>query len=470
MIYAFGEFELDTQLFELHRDGRPCALEPQVFNVLRYLIEHADHVVTKDELLENLWPGRVVSESALTSRLKTARRILGDSGREQRFIKTLHGRGYRFVAAVEQRADGTSPRSRSALEAPRTPASVSVPRPSAPVGRETELGVLEQLWRVAAGGRLQLVFIDGEGGLGKTTLISAFLDGLRAAEKAQIAVGQCVELSAADAAWPDGTITSQFRFTHTLYREALYAGLPAGRRKRLHAQIGERLERGFGAAAAERATELAIHFTVGGDYDRATHYRFAAAQLAFARGGYREAIGHLEQGLALLASHADIPEHEPRELGFQLLLAPALIQTGGWSEPRAEAALSRALEIAERLDDPRLPSVLYNLAGVYELRGEYAESQRWLEHQHALPKPFETPLAKLESHELLACSLYHQGDFENALEHAEAGLAAANVFDSDTKLYIYGENPRVSCHNWAGLAQWFLGYPDRARGPSTKAH
>jgi tetratricopeptide (TPR) repeat protein len=266
-----------------------------------------------------------------------------------------------------------------------------------------------------------------------------------------------------DAAWPDGTITSQFRFTHTLYREALYAGLPAGRRKRLHAQIGERLERGFGAAAAERATELAIHFTAGGDYDRATHYRFAAAQLAFARGGYREAIGHLEQGLALLASHADIPEHEPRELGFQLLLAPALIQTGGWSEPRAEAALSRALEIAERLDDPRLPSVLYNLAGVYELRGEYAESQRWLERQHALPKPFETPLAKLESHELLACSLYHQGDFENALEHAEAGLAAANVFDSDTKLYIYGENPRVSCHNWAGLAQWFLGYPDRAR-------
>jgi DNA-binding winged helix-turn-helix (wHTH) protein/tetratricopeptide (TPR) repeat protein len=749
VIYAFAEFELDTQLFELRRQGQPCPLEPQVFNVLRYLIEHADHVVSKEELLENLWPGRVVSESALTSRLKTARQILGDSGREQRLIKTLHGRGYRFIGSVERRAGAEPGRVEPAREAARGVApTVPVSRAPAPVGREPEIALLDRHWQAAGAGNLQIVFIEGEAGLGKTTLIAAFLARVRAGADARVAVGQCVELGAggeaympvldaldalcrgpggdevvaclediaptwllqlpglvgaeerqrieqrvlgvtqermlrefaaaaralgesrplllvledlhwcdpstlallawlgrrnesirlfilcshrpgeapeparslaetvyglrlrglarlivldplepaeitayleqrfpgctipravvetlhahtegnplflvsvvdswvdrgmlvesadgwrlqaqdvrlfdlipdtlrllindqlnrlaplqrrlleagsavgvrfpaalvegllaqegepcereltelaegspfiardSDAEWPDGTITSQFRFTHTLYRETLYAGLPVGRRTRMHAEIGERLERAYGAAAAEHAIELAIHFTAGGDYDRAAHYRFGAAQLAFGRGGYREAIAHLEQGLDLLARHPEIPEHDTRELGFHLLLAPALIQTSGWSESRAEAALERALALAEALDDPRLPSAIYLLAAIHELRGEYAQSQHWLERQHALPKPFASPLAKLESHELLACSLYHQGAFEQALVHAEAGLAAADVFDTESKLYLYGENPRVSCHNWAGLALWFLGFPERAR-------
>jgi class 3 adenylate cyclase/DNA-binding winged helix-turn-helix (wHTH) protein/tetratricopeptide (TPR) repeat protein len=103
MIYAFDDYELDTRLYELRRGGRPRKLEPQVFNVLAYLIEQRDRVVMKAELLEHLWPGQFVSEATLTSRLMAARKAIGDSGQAQRLIQTLHGRGYRFVARVEER-------------------------------------------------------------------------------------------------------------------------------------------------------------------------------------------------------------------------------------------------------------------------------------------------------------------------------------------------------------------------------
>ena len=106
MIYIFGDYQLDTLRYELRQGSAICALERQGFNVLVYLVQHCNRVVAKDELLEQLWPNHSVSESTLTQRLRAVRRALGDSGREQLFIKTVHGRGYRFIAAVEERASG----------------------------------------------------------------------------------------------------------------------------------------------------------------------------------------------------------------------------------------------------------------------------------------------------------------------------------------------------------------------------
>jgi len=102
MIYRFGDCELDDQRYELRRGGALVHLEPQVFEVLAYLARHRDRVVPKAELLDQIWGSRFVSESALTSRLKAARRAVGDSGREQRVIGTVHGRGYRFLAPVRE--------------------------------------------------------------------------------------------------------------------------------------------------------------------------------------------------------------------------------------------------------------------------------------------------------------------------------------------------------------------------------
>ncbi len=100
MIYQFENFELDMDRFELREDGAALALEPQVFALLAFLVERRDRLVPRDEIFEKLWDGRVVTDSALTSRIKSARQALGDSGKAQRFIKTVHGKGFRFVGDV----------------------------------------------------------------------------------------------------------------------------------------------------------------------------------------------------------------------------------------------------------------------------------------------------------------------------------------------------------------------------------
>jgi TolB-like protein len=105
MIYRFGPFELDVARVELRADGQPRPVEPQVFALLAFLVEHRERMVSRDEILEKVWDGRVVSDSALASRIKSARKALGDDGTAQRFIRTVHGQGFRFVAGVRVERD-----------------------------------------------------------------------------------------------------------------------------------------------------------------------------------------------------------------------------------------------------------------------------------------------------------------------------------------------------------------------------
>jgi len=119
MIYRFDEFELDRFKVELRRGGEPVAVEPQVFAVLLLLAENRDRLVSRDELIEKVWDGRVVSESALDSRIKSARRALGDDGRAQRFIRTIHGQGFRFVAPVREAAAAAARTTQDTARPPR---------------------------------------------------------------------------------------------------------------------------------------------------------------------------------------------------------------------------------------------------------------------------------------------------------------------------------------------------------------
>lgn len=103
--YRFEDCELDLGRFELRRAGAVVHIEPQVLEVLDYLIRHRDRLVPKTELLDAVWGDRFVSDSALTSRLKQARKAVGDDGQRQRLIATVHGRGYRFVGPVIEASD-----------------------------------------------------------------------------------------------------------------------------------------------------------------------------------------------------------------------------------------------------------------------------------------------------------------------------------------------------------------------------
>lgn len=124
MRYRFGTRVLDTDTRELLDDGAVIEVEPQVFDVLAYLIEHRERVVPKEELLDQIWGDRFVSESALTTRIKQARQAVGDTGRRQETIKTLHGRGYRFIGSVAEDGGG---RPTAATTVVRPAVTVSVP-------------------------------------------------------------------------------------------------------------------------------------------------------------------------------------------------------------------------------------------------------------------------------------------------------------------------------------------------------
>ena len=100
--FRFGDFEIDAARQELRQAGAPVHIEPQVFDLLVYLVQHRDRIVSKDELIETIWHGRVISEAALSSRISAARRALGDNGNDQTLIRTLHKRGFRFVGEVEE--------------------------------------------------------------------------------------------------------------------------------------------------------------------------------------------------------------------------------------------------------------------------------------------------------------------------------------------------------------------------------
>ena len=101
-IHRFGDCTLDTARQELQRNGEIVAIEPQVFDVLRYLIENRDRLVTKDELNTAIWEGRIVSEAALSTAVKFARQAIGDSGKRQNFIRTVPRRGFRFVGTLHE--------------------------------------------------------------------------------------------------------------------------------------------------------------------------------------------------------------------------------------------------------------------------------------------------------------------------------------------------------------------------------
>src|SRR3984957_4172034 len=110
LLYIFDKYALDPGRRELRCGASAIAMEPQAFDVLVYLIRHREHVVSRDELIEHIWGGRIVSESALSTRINAVRSAIGDSGNEQRLIKTLPRKGVRFVGEVrEGRVPGEAP-------------------------------------------------------------------------------------------------------------------------------------------------------------------------------------------------------------------------------------------------------------------------------------------------------------------------------------------------------------------------
>ena len=154
MLYIFEDYALDTDRRELLKADRPIAVQPQVFDLLAFLIANRGRVVSKDEVIEAVWDGRVVSESTLTSRINAARSAVGDSGEEQRLIRTASRKGFRFIGAVRETAS---------IEAPeQPPPTVVLPATAlAPDGRPPRLSIVVLPFANLGGNPDHEPFVDG---------------------------------------------------------------------------------------------------------------------------------------------------------------------------------------------------------------------------------------------------------------------------------------------------------------------
>jgi RecA/RadA recombinase len=264
-------------------------------------------------------------------------------------------------------------------------------------------------------------------------------------------------------------------FAFDLEREVLRDGLAAADRARLHGRIAAHLERAYGVAAADHAAELAHHYVAGADPANAVRFLRAAAERAFARSAPATGLRHLRDALAV---SAQLPEGTARtRLRADLLgqIGQASVAVEGWSSPDAEAALLEARAAAECLDDNEpLVAVMLALATLWEVRGEVTRANA-LTDECLRRAPLLDRATRLEAEELLACSLFHQGAFARALEHAEAGLVLFAAQGDDGGHYstfpaTMGDNAGVACQDWAGLALWFLGHPERALERARLAH
>ena len=187
--WVFDGFRVDPREARLWRGDAVLPLHAKAFAVLCCLVTQAGQLVTKDALLETVWPETAVSEAVLQVAIREVRQALGDPARTPRFIETVHGRGYRFLAPVRTVA---SPGGGGTGAWPRVPA-VLVRRPPHFVGRDAELTRLAQWWTTARQGTRQVGIIAGEPGIGKTALVDMFVAQVVAQDDLWVGHGQCVD-------------------------------------------------------------------------------------------------------------------------------------------------------------------------------------------------------------------------------------------------------------------------------------
>src|SRR5262245_32918981 len=181
-VIRFPPFALDVPNARLYRGDEVVPLRGKTLAVLEYLVARPGQLVTKDELLKEVWPEVYVSEDVLVGCVHELRQVFGDTRSTARFVETVYRRGYRWIAGTVEAANGNGSGSSTSL---RQPMSVCV-------GREPDVAQLRSWLAHAASGVRQVVFVTGEAGIGKTALVDAFLGNLPAAP-CLVARGQCIE-------------------------------------------------------------------------------------------------------------------------------------------------------------------------------------------------------------------------------------------------------------------------------------
>ncbi|MEX0759676.1 MAG: winged helix-turn-helix domain-containing protein, partial [Tistlia sp.] len=217
----FGDFLLDPQRFQLSRGGQPVRLEPQVLSLLIHLVRHHDRMVTKDEIVAAVWQGQAVSDASISSRIRSARQAVGDDGARQAVVRTVHGRGFRFIPEVTILPPAQAASTTAVSEPPQHPAgrpSIAV-LPFQPLAMSPELAILGEAIPheiIQALSRLRWLAVIARGSSFRFRPATADLDPVATALAARYVLSGIVESR-------DRTVAVTVELTDTNAHDVLWA-------------------------------------------------------------------------------------------------------------------------------------------------------------------------------------------------------------------------------------------------------
>jgi class 3 adenylate cyclase/predicted ATPase len=259
-------------------------------------------------------------------------------------------------------------------------------------------------------------------------------------------------------------------FKHALIQDAGYQSLLKSTRQGYHQRIAQVLEAQFSETAEAEPELLAHHYTEAGLAEQAINYWQRAGQRAIQRSAHLEAIGHLNKGLAMLATLPDSPEHLQQELGLQTTLGPALMVVKGYAAPEVQQVYGRAWELCRHVEQtPQLFQVLWGLAYFYTLRSQCRTAREVGEQLLSLAQRAQDPVLLQQAHNALAGALLHLGELAAAQAHLQQGLALYNPQQHRVMVLRLGNDLGVFFLAYMVRSLWLLGYPDQALQQSQKA-
>jgi class 3 adenylate cyclase/predicted ATPase len=252
-----------------------------------------------------------------------------------------------------------------------------------------------------------------------------------------------------------------YAFKHALVQEVAYQSLLRSRRRELHANIAEALERRFPQTARDAPELLAHHWTEAGRFERAVAGWLAAGRRASERSEYREAIGHLRTGLALVPRLADADVRRELELALLLALGPSLITTEGGGKAEVRDVYERALELCA--GTPESASHFAAYWGWWRASMDLRAGQEWADRMVGLGKSLADPALLLQAHHCQWATHYMLGAHGACCHHIDRGLELYDPRRDHPYAALYaGHDARVCALGERALARWLLGHTDEA--------
>jgi class 3 adenylate cyclase/predicted ATPase len=254
-----------------------------------------------------------------------------------------------------------------------------------------------------------------------------------------------------------------YTFKHALIQDTAYQSLLKSTRQQYHQQIAQVLKEQFPETIAGQPELLAHHYTEAGLTEQAVSYWYKAGQSAIERSAHVEAIAHLRQGLALLKTLPETPEHARQALEMQTSLGLAFMATKGFAAPEVERAYTRARALCQRVGaTAQLPPVLRGLWLFYNVRGEFRLARDLGEQLLTLAQRTRDQALLVEAHRAVGETLFRLGELAPARAHLEEGMIYYDPHQHRSHMALYGHDPGVLCLSYAARALWLLGYPDQA--------